>query len=114
ADVKTLRVLDAERPQQAQGGGVLDALGDRVRTEAAREPCECLHDELVVPRSGQAADEAAVDLQILEGQVLEVLEGAEARAEVIEGDRAAQRAHARAEGTGARHVRDRRGLRYLD
>ena len=58
---------------------------------------ERLDHELVVGGARQAADEVAVDLQVAKRQVLEVLEGAEARAEVIERDRAAERLHAGAE-----------------
>ena len=56
----------------------------------------------------------AVDLQVAERQVLEVVKGAEAGAEVVERDRAAERVHAGAEGPRARHVGDRGGLGHLD
>ena len=65
-------------------------------------------------RARQAPDEAAVYLQVAEGQVLEVLEGTEARAEVVERNRATECAHARAEVARAGHVGDRGGLGYLD
>ena len=63
---------------------------------------------------GQPADEVAVDLQITEGEVLEVLEGAEAGPEVIERDRTAERLHPRAKSLRPLHVRDRGGLGELD
>ena len=65
-------------------------------------------------RVGQAADERAVDLQVAKGQVLEVVEGAEARAEVVERDRAAECLRTGAEGPRALHVGDRSRLGDLE
>ncbi len=114
AHLEALRVVDPELPQHARSW----ARRRRTRRSSAR-PCRARrrrapHDQLIGARGGQAADEVAVDLQVAEGQVLEVLEGAEAGAEVVERHRAAEREHARAEGAGAVHVGDRGGLGDLD
>ena len=49
-----------------------------------------LDHELVGAAGGQLRDELAVDLQVVERQVLEVVEGAEAGAEVVEREAAAE------------------------
>ena len=84
------------------------------RAHAVDDPGERAHDELVGARHGQRADEVAVDLQVGERQVLEVLEGAEARPEVVERDRAAETLNASAERLRPAHVGDRGRLRELD
>ena len=53
-DVKPLRVVDAERPQQLQRGLVADELGDRLAPHAARDVDDRADDERVVAR-GRAA-----------------------------------------------------------
>ena len=65
-------------------------------------------------RARQAADEVPVDLQVGERQVLQVVQRAEARAEVIECDGAAERLRARAERLRLVHIADRGGLGQLD
>ena len=61
-----------------------------------------------------ARDELAVDLQVVERQVLEVVERAEARAEVVEREAAAELREALGEAPRERDVRDRRGLGDLE
>ena len=86
SDLEALGVVDAVAAQHAQRRLVADELRDRLPAHPPDDLRERLDDELVGRRDGQAADEVAVDLQVAEGQVLEVLEGAEAGAEVIERD----------------------------
>ncbi len=52
---------------------------------AAGDADDGLDDELVHGALHETADEVAVDLEVVEGQVLQVVEGAEAGAEVVEG-----------------------------
>ena len=61
-----------------------------------------------------AADEVAVDLEVVEGQALEVVEGAESRAEVVQREPAAAGAQPVGEGLGLLDVGDRRRLRQLE
>ena len=70
----------------------------------AHDADERLDDELVVREPGSAADEVAVDLQVAERQVLEVVKGAEAGAEVVERDGAAERAATPAQKSRARRM----------
>ena len=93
---------------------VADELGDRLAAHAAGDVDDRLDDEAVVARGGQLVHEVAVDLQEAEGEALGVVERPEADAEVVEGDRAAERLHAFAEGARAAHVGDRGGLGDLD
>jgi len=83
AEVVALAVVDAEAGQEADGFLVADELGDRVLAESACDADERLDDEPVGLAGGAAGDELAVDLQEVKRQVLEVVEGAEAGAEVI-------------------------------
>ena len=69
---------------------VADELGDRALAEPARHADDRLDDELVGAAAG-VGDEVAVDLQVRDGQVLEVEERAEAGAEVVDRQPAAER-----------------------
>src|ERR687896_2700012 len=84
ADVVALGVVDAVLGQQAQRRLVAHVLGDGAPPEAPREGHDGAHEVLVDGAAGQVADELAVDLQVGRGQVLQVVEGAEAGAEVVE------------------------------
>ena len=98
---EALRVVDAVAAQHADRRLVADELGDRLPAHAANDARERPDDELVGARDGQAADEVAVDLQVAERQVLEVLERAEAGAEVVQRELAAERQHPGAECPGS-------------
>ena len=63
---------------------------------------------------GERADEVAVDLEVVERQVLQVVEGGEAGAEVVEREAAAEPGQALREGAGLLHVGDRGGLGDLE
>ena len=109
-----LRKVDAEGAKQVQGGLVLDELGDGLLAELVGDLDERGDDHLIQPAADEAADELTVDLEIVEGQVLEVGEGAVAGAEVVEGERASQSFEVFGEGAGAWHVDDGGGLGDLD
>src|SRR5450759_1165818 len=113
-ELEALGVVDAVVAQQPHRRLVADVLGDRLLAHAAGYADERLHDELVLARGGQGADEVAIDLQIAEREVLEVVEGAEAGAKVVERDGAAERVHSFAEGDRLSHVGDCGRLRHLD
>src|SRR5687767_14053259 len=59
-------------------------------------------------------DEVAVDLQVVEGEVFQVVEGAEARAEVVEREAAAELLDALGEPARRLEVGDRGRLAHLD
>src|SRR5208282_5751713 len=90
-DGKPLRIVDAIAAQHADRRLVADELGDRLAAHAANDACERSDEQLVGSRDRQAADEVAVDLEIAVWQVPEVLKGAEAGAEIIEREIAAER-----------------------
>ena len=89
ADVVALGVVDAESCDHALGLVVGDELGDRFFAEASGDPDDGLDHELVDLSAGGVLDELAVDLDVVERQVLEVVEGAEAGAEVVQREAAA-------------------------
>src|SRR3954454_4757902 len=84
ADVVALRAIDAEPAQELERRGVLDILGDRLLAQAPLEAHDRPHGHLVGGTRQQGRDELAVDLDDVDCQVLEVGEGAEAGAEVVQ------------------------------
>ncbi len=90
AEEVALAVVDAELAQQRDGRLVADVLGDRLLTQPARDRDDGLDHELVGARAAGVAHELAVDLQDVEVHVLEVVEGAEAGAEVVQREAAAE------------------------
>src|SRR5277367_1541308 len=102
--LEALGIVHAEAPQQLKRRLIADELGDRQPAHALDNSHQRLDHELIVRRVRQSADEVAVDLQIAERQALEVLEGAEARTEVVQRDRAAERLHTCAEAPRPLHV----------
>ena len=93
---------------------VADELGDRALAHAAGELDDGADHEPVGGVGGAVADELAVDLDEVEGQVLEVVEGAEARAEVVQGEAAAELAELLGEAARGGDVVDRGGLGDLE
>ena len=69
---------------------VLDELGDRRLAEPAGDLDDRLDGELVGVAAGHVADERAVDLDQVEGDPLQVVEGTEAGAVVVDRDLAAE------------------------
>ena len=87
--MEALGEVDAVVAQQGQGLRVLDALGDRLVAESAARPTIALTTMLVGASVTQVADELDVDLQVVRREPLQVGEAAEAGAEVVEGQAAA-------------------------
>ena len=104
AQVESLREVDPVLAQDLDRLVVADELGDRLAAEAAGDLDQGADDELVGLGVGQVLDELAVDLQVVELEVLEVVEGGEAGAEVVEREAAAR-------GRGARGRTAWRGRR---
>ena len=93
---------------------VLDVLGDRRLAEAAGDLDDRLHGELVGVAVGHVADERAVDLDQVEGDALQVVEGAEAGAVVVDRDLTAELGQAVGEAAGGFVVVHTRGLGDLE
>ena len=99
-DVVALGQVDAEPAQQRQRRGVLDPLGDRPQMEVAGQCQDGVDDVAARGAVGQVADELDVQLEVVDGYLLEVGQRAVAGAEIIQGDLAAQRVKALGEGPG--------------
>ena len=90
---------------------VLDELGDRRLAEAAGDLDDRLDGQLVGVVARHVADEGAVDLDQVEGDLLQVVEGAEAGAVVVDRDLAAELGEAVGEAGGRVVVVDLRRSR---
>ena len=96
------------------GDVVLDVLGDRRLAEPAGDLDDRLHGQLVGVAARHVADEGAVDLDQVEGDLLQVVEGAEAGAVVVDRDLAAELGQAVGEAGGRVVVVDPRRLGDLE
>ena len=106
ADVVALGVVDAELPDHSFGLFVGHEFGDRFFAEASGDADDGFDHELVDLSAGGVFDEFAVDLDVVEGEVFEVVEGSEAGAEVIEREAAAVVAEVLRERLGVGDVGD--------
>src|SRR3954454_7768037 len=104
----TLGEVDSVATEQTERCVVAHELRDGLLSEPVRDLDDRFHGQLVRLRRGQLADEVAVDLQIVERQVLQVVERAEASAEVVECECAAELAEALGEAARLLDVHDRR------
>ena len=114
------RLVDGERvgevvslpvtaPQPAQQGGllrVLDPLGDDAQAERRREAEDRPHDAQVATLGLKTGHEAAVDLEAVDGERLEMAERGVAGAEIVEADAKSQR------GEATQHRRDVLGVAH--
>src|SRR5262245_11421453 len=109
-----LRIVDAEPAQGLDDLGILGPLRERLLAGQVADLVDRAH-HLAVDRVVQdALDEAAVDLQEVDREVLEVAERRKARAKVVERELAAQFLERLDEAAGLREVGDRRRLRDLE
>ena len=90
AQVESLGHVDAVFAQHLGRAVVLHVLGDRRLAEAAGDLHDRLDGQLVGVRARHVADEGAVDLDQVEGDPLQVVEGAEAGAVVVDRHLAAE------------------------
>ena len=84
--VEALPALAAEPLEQLQLVGVLDALGDRPQPQRPTHPQHRVHEHGAVGMRVDAVDEALVDLQHVDRELLQVRQRRVPRAEVIERD----------------------------
>src|SRR5882762_2757211 len=113
-DAVALRVVDAENGQLTQGLVVLHPFGDRRNSQHPPDLGDRIDHGAVEGAVDKIAHERAVDLEEVDGQRLEVGEGAQPRAEVVEGEAAADALQALEEMYCFREVADSRGLRHLE
>ena len=83
---------------------VADELGDRLLAQARAPSPTIASMTSSSVRAARAGDEVAVDLQVVGRQVLEVVEGAEAGAEVVDREAAAERGERLGEAARVVHV----------
>src|SRR2546428_1530152 len=98
ADVITLPKINTDLAEETSGLLVRNELGDGL---LAHSPCDAddgRNHELVHGACGEAADEVAVDLEVVKREALEVVKGSEARAEVVQGESAAPAMQSDGEG----------------
>ena len=107
-------MIDPILAQQLQRRLVLDELRHGRDTQTPGDLDHPANQHLVDLADRQVADEVTVDLEEVERQVLEVVEGAEAGAEVVERETAPEPAQGRGELTRLRHVGGRRCLAHLE
>src|SRR3984957_10993140 len=84
AEVEALSVVDAEAGEQAGGLFAADVLGDCLLAHAGGDVDRCFGQEPGGFVASASFDDLAVDLEVVEREVLEVVEGAIAGAEVVE------------------------------
>src|SRR5687767_8145824 len=82
--VIALAVLRPHVPQQPEGFRRLDPAGDDLLVHALGDVVDRLHEDPVAVVDGQIADDAALDLDVVGIEALEVVERAEAGAEIPE------------------------------
>ena len=90
ANVVALGVVYPVLPQQPHRLLIADKLRYRFLAQAPRYGHHRLQEVLVDLATGKIANEGPVDLQVVDGQLLEVVEGREASPEIVQGESAAQ------------------------
>ena len=93
---------------------VLDPLRDHLLVQIASDIAQRFDEDAVALVGSQVADEAAIDLQIVDVEALQVVERAEARAEIVEREAAAQLLQLADELLRHVHVGHGRGFRDLE
>src|SRR4051794_18559175 len=112
--VEALREVAADRGQDRARGGRLDALGDDPQAERAAERRRRGDDRAVGGIAVHRHHERLVDLELVDGQPLEMLERGVARAEVVEREAAAELLEIRQHLTGALWVVQHERFRDLE
>src|ERR1700724_4340043 len=113
-DAVALRVIDAQTGEHLDDLGVLGKLGDGLLAGEVPDLVDRAH-HLAVDRIAQdLAHEAAVDLEVIDREVLEVPEREQSGAEVIERELAAELLERLDEAVRLREARHRRGLGDLE
>src|SRR4051812_10774677 len=114
ADVEALGEVDAELREQLERLRVGYELRDGTAPDRAGEQHDRLDDLTIDRVAGEAADELAVDLEVVDRELPQRREGPEAGAEVVERHLEAEPAERLRERGGAVDVGDRRRLGDLD
>src|SRR5690242_16019489 len=113
-DAIALRVIDTQRGEHLDDLGVLGEFGDGLLAGEMPDFVDRTHHLAVDGVVQDLAHERAVDLEEIDGEVLEVTERAQARAEVVEREAAAELAQRLDEAIGLREARHGGGLGDLE
>lgn len=108
--MEALHEVDAHLRRGFERARVFHLLGDHLEVERARELDHRRHHRLVDRVDAEIADERAVDLQIVERQVLQVAERGQAAPEIVERELAAHAVQHADEALRMLDVRDDRVL----
>jgi len=114
ADMETLRVVDAAIAEAIRHGLIRDEFGHGLLPHASRDLYERLDDELVRGIGAKATNEVAIDLEIVEGEMLQVIERAESGAKVIQREAAPATPQFSRKRLGVVDVADRRRFGQLE
>src|SRR5260221_13805351 len=113
-EVETLAEGDAELRKLARYVLAFHVLGDGLQAEAGADLVDRFHQRVVEVVLGDALHEEPVDLDAVHGEVLEVIEGRKAAAEIVQQEAHAHGAQVFDQRARALHVGDRRGLGDLE
>jgi len=112
--MEALSVVDAALPQQFRHVLIGDELRHGLLPHALGNPDDCFDDELVGGVGAEAANEVAIDLEIVEGKMLQVKERAEASPKIVQREPAAPSPQLRGERLRALNVADRGCFGHLE
>jgi hypothetical protein len=112
--MEALRVVDAALPQPIRHVLIGDELRHGLLPHALGDSDDCFNDEPIGGIGAEATNEVAIDLEIVEGEMLQVEERAEAGAEIVQREPAAPTPQLGGETLRALNVADRGRLGQLE
>ena len=105
-DEKALRQIDALQADLVEHGAVFDVLGHGADAEILAQGDDAAHQRPVLFAVLHAHDEIAFDLEKVDWEALDIVEGRKARAEIVDRQLEAFAAQAADEALEQRHVLD--------
>ena len=81
---KPLAVLGPHLHQQIERCGIFDPFRDNLLFQPLRHVVQRFHEQAAAVIAGEVANKAAVDLQVIDVELLQVIERTEAGAEIIQ------------------------------
>src|SRR5436190_12727428 len=89
ADMETLRVVDAALPQPFRHRLIADELRHGLLPHSLGDSDDRFNDQLVRRVGAEATNEVTIDLEIVEGEMLQIEEGTEAGPKIVQREAAA-------------------------
>ena len=112
--MEALRVVHAASPQSVHDVSIRDKFCHGFHPHALGDSDDRFDDELVFRIGAKASDEVAIDLEIVEREVLEVIERAESRAKIVQRKTAPSAPQLRRERLRVLDVANRRRFGQLE